>query len=140
MIRRPPRSTRTDTLFPYTTLFRSILFGLEVDDHAVRIELARADAREDIVRHRLELDQHFGLALRHPLAGAQVEGHALPAPIVDERLQSDEGFGVRRIAEFVGIAGDRLSPHCAAGILTLDAMRLDVLCADRKSTRLNSSH
>src|SRR3546814_10764918 len=29
MIRRPPRSTRTDTLFPYTTLFRS--------DHAQRI-------------------------------------------------------------------------------------------------------
>src|SRR3546814_15789533 len=30
MIRRPPRSTRTDTLFPYTTLFRSflILLGL----------------------------------------------------------------------------------------------------------------
>src|SRR3546814_3396438 len=29
MIRRPPRSTRTDTLFPYTTLFRSFdhLFG-----------------------------------------------------------------------------------------------------------------
>src|SRR3546814_4055305 len=25
MIRRPPRSTRTDTLFPYTTLFRSFL-------------------------------------------------------------------------------------------------------------------
>src|SRR3546814_15294963 len=27
MIRRPPRSTRTDTLFPYTTLFRSIRIG-----------------------------------------------------------------------------------------------------------------
>src|SRR3546814_10047835 len=27
MIRRPPRSTRTDTLFPYTTLFRSIPAG-----------------------------------------------------------------------------------------------------------------
>src|SRR3546814_11464381 len=27
MIRRPPRSTRTDTLFPYTTLFRSLIFG-----------------------------------------------------------------------------------------------------------------
>src|SRR3546814_12973056 len=25
MIRRPPRSTRTDTLFPYTTLFRSVM-------------------------------------------------------------------------------------------------------------------
>src|SRR3546814_1795586 len=30
MIRRPPRSTRTDTLFPYTTLFRS---EIEVDVH-----------------------------------------------------------------------------------------------------------
>src|SRR3546814_17974394 len=30
MIRRPPRSTRTDTLFPYTTLFRS-LFGFSRD-------------------------------------------------------------------------------------------------------------
>src|SRR3546814_20029134 len=28
MIRRPPRSTRTDTLFPYTTLFRSLLLAL----------------------------------------------------------------------------------------------------------------
>src|SRR3546814_18331527 len=27
MIRRPPRSTRTDTLFPYTTLFRSLVLG-----------------------------------------------------------------------------------------------------------------
>src|SRR3546814_16463125 len=30
MIRRPPRSTRTDTLFPYTTLFRSALRGLGI--------------------------------------------------------------------------------------------------------------
>src|SRR3546814_16103779 len=30
MIRRPPRSTRTDTLFPYTTLFRSQNLTLEV--------------------------------------------------------------------------------------------------------------
>src|SRR3546814_10180647 len=29
MIRRPPRSTRTDTLFPYTTLFRSLAPGLD---------------------------------------------------------------------------------------------------------------
>src|SRR3546814_4888303 len=29
MIRRPPRSTRTDTLFPYTTLFRSPIVGNE---------------------------------------------------------------------------------------------------------------
>src|SRR3546814_19512730 len=29
MIRRPPRSTRTDTLFPYTTLFRSVDLGAD---------------------------------------------------------------------------------------------------------------
>src|SRR3546814_18791962 len=28
MIRRPPRSTRTDTLFPYTTLFRSLCLSI----------------------------------------------------------------------------------------------------------------
>src|SRR3546814_12338126 len=32
MIRRPPRSTRTDTLFPYTTLFRSRLAGYDFED------------------------------------------------------------------------------------------------------------
>src|SRR3546814_20711654 len=30
MIRRPPRSTRTDTLFPYTTLFRSVIAKREL--------------------------------------------------------------------------------------------------------------
>src|SRR3546814_15447213 len=40
MIRRPPRSTRTDTLFPYTTLFRSLVGEVE-DDLEV---LLRADA------------------------------------------------------------------------------------------------
>src|SRR3546814_11232939 len=37
MIRRPPRSTRTDTLFPYTTLFRSVLM-LGAGDDAELIE------------------------------------------------------------------------------------------------------
>src|SRR3546814_11828904 len=32
MIRRPPRSTRTDTLFPYTTLFRSDQHGTEAKE------------------------------------------------------------------------------------------------------------
>src|SRR3546814_7175946 len=37
MIRRPPRSTRTDTLFPYTTLFRSRLASLLVSRSGVVI-------------------------------------------------------------------------------------------------------
>src|SRR3546814_5771713 len=35
MVRRPPRSTRTDTLFPYTTLFRSIMAVPEWQSAAV---------------------------------------------------------------------------------------------------------
>src|SRR3546814_13200788 len=36
MIRRPPRSTRTYTLFPYTTLFRSARAGAQIDDAHLR--------------------------------------------------------------------------------------------------------
>src|SRR3546814_12865232 len=36
MIRRPPRSTRTDTLFPYTTLFRSHQLGVRRGDDLQR--------------------------------------------------------------------------------------------------------
>src|SRR3546814_4593960 len=35
MLRRPPRSTRTDTLFPYTTLFRSLMWGVVALYHAI---------------------------------------------------------------------------------------------------------
>src|SRR3546814_2107000 len=37
MIRRPPRSTRTDTLFPYTTLFRSPRSGARIEFRVERI-------------------------------------------------------------------------------------------------------
>src|SRR3546814_14341660 len=49
MIRRPPRSTRTDTLFPYTTLFRSFAQRKRVAD-AQRALQARETkkAREDV--------------------------------------------------------------------------------------------
>src|SRR3546814_13461014 len=43
MIRRPPRSTRTDTLFPYTTLFRSVVEG-------DRVSLIVQGAKVDEVR------------------------------------------------------------------------------------------
>src|SRR3546814_7581521 len=50
MIRRPPRSTRTDTLFPYTTLFRSV--GLEALAHELLDGLRRqqpVEAGETVV-------------------------------------------------------------------------------------------
>src|SRR3546814_10391639 len=46
MIRRPPRSTRTDTLLPYTTLFRSLLEDQELWHHDA-VGMAAMDARAD---------------------------------------------------------------------------------------------
>src|SRR3546814_3980409 len=48
MIRRPPRSTRTDTLFPYTTLFRSDELRL---DEAFESRSRRGEGREAVVDH-----------------------------------------------------------------------------------------
>src|SRR3546814_11417391 len=48
MIRRPPRSTRTDTLFPYTTLFRSarLLGGPDIEHYHQAIALVVAESFE----------------------------------------------------------------------------------------------
>src|SRR3546814_11601908 len=53
MIRRPPRSTRTDTLFPYTTLFRSkvipsFLKRVDLDDRGVAWSTYLASTRESV--------------------------------------------------------------------------------------------
>src|SRR3546814_17893148 len=73
MIRRPPRSTRTDTLFPYTTLFRS--FGLEV------LGLQPACL---LFRHRRDppgLHERASVASRH--VDAVVDVLAAPAGLVE---------------------------------------------------------
>src|SRR3546814_1645921 len=54
MIRRPPRSTRTDTLVPYTTLFRSA--DARRDHRHLDGDLLARDDRPD--RHALPLQRH----------------------------------------------------------------------------------
>src|SRR3546814_10429111 len=61
MIRRPPRSTRTDTLFPYTTLFRSLQIGAGVrmrlaEDDVIGVDapVDRAARRDQRIAHRSE--------------------------------------------------------------------------------------
>src|SRR3546814_966098 len=68
MIRRPPRSTRTDTLFPYTTLFRSFL----VRNGRVRV---RIDEDVAVVHRR---DQADVLRQQHAVA-ENVAGHVADA-------------------------------------------------------------
>src|SRR3546814_6519009 len=63
MIRRPPRSTRTDTLFPYTTLFRSLLrlHGYAVSNYfnAAHAALLEKGARFEVVTTRSAKDEAF---------------------------------------------------------------------------------
>src|SRR3546814_10959138 len=49
MIRRPPRSTRPDTLFPYTTLFRSVVARVHRLQHVERFSGAHL-AHDDAIR------------------------------------------------------------------------------------------
>src|SRR3546814_7569443 len=84
MIRRPPRSTRTDTLFPYTTLFRSTLFS------------HRAQARHDMDR---AVDREPALFPHEPErphpADPQRLDPRLPAPRGGEREGADQRFAGR---------------------------------------------
>src|SRR3546814_9663596 len=95
MIRRPPRSTRTDTLFPYTTLFRSIL--IEEWQHHVLAELrrgiaipferaARAAFAVDLAvaprTHDQEIIPHLALRLqRFPTRDRAVHVLLVPPPL-----------------------------------------------------------
>src|SRR3546814_9443326 len=66
MIRRPPRSTRTDTLFPYTTLFRSRCDQRAEVEHVDLV--AQAEHEVDVVVD----EQHGHAAVAHPpQAGGQ---------------------------------------------------------------------
>src|SRR3546814_1687106 len=53
MIRRPPRSTRTDTLFPYTTLFRSEAELVARPEHDLLADARQVDAEQGEREERL---------------------------------------------------------------------------------------
>src|SRR3546814_8696030 len=55
MIRRPPRSTRTDTLFPYTTLFRSVRASVSMLPSSHRTSVYRSKPSHRSEEHTSEL-------------------------------------------------------------------------------------
>src|SRR3546814_14283009 len=125
MVRRPPRSTRTDTLFPYTTLFRSM-------EH-VRYPEAVFFRQ---LRHPFE---HFGqAAARDRAVHAIIIGRDPPHRRKRRLAPGPEGepFGlVARGAErgrAIGLGDPR---HLVDQMVAFGADAVD-----RKSTRLNSSH
>src|SRR3546814_3413249 len=75
MIRRPPRSTRTDTLFPYTTLFRSLghcaLYA--GGGKCQSIELLGIATQSQLVTQRVAGEVHGNLAVFERSVGQQTD-------------------------------------------------------------------
>src|SRR3546814_9490801 len=119
--RRPQRSTRTYTLFPYTTLFRSLR---STCGSVIRYAIATGRAQRDIT-----------VDLQGALIAPRVKHYASiiePAKV---------GALLRAIEEYegqptVGIAL-RMAPHV---FVRPGELRSAEWAEDRKSTRLNSSH
>src|SRR3546814_6025683 len=114
MMRRPPRTTRTDTLFPSTTLFRS--GDAELD--AARVRAVRARCPDPWIG--VDANQGHGAATLPALLPALVEARVSLLEQPCARGREDELDGIERVLPF---AADE-----------------SILDLDRKSTRLNSSH
>src|SRR3546814_960996 len=137
MIRRPPSSTLTYTLFPYTTLFRSILNQRGYDPDVVEAVLAHQDRntirrtynRATYFEQRLTLMQEWADLLDALKTGS---------PDDDGQKGTPSKRGAR-------------SPQYSSASITVSSRRVRSGSAgsgerpakarsDRKSTRLNSSH
>src|SRR3546814_9664243 len=86
MIRRPPRSTRTDTLFPYTTLFRSMSFWPNKGESDTRPELGSDYVRIEPVQPTSPVvPESAPGALRLPIVGVKI-GRAHVTPVTNAHL------------------------------------------------------
>src|SRR3546814_11042994 len=118
MIRRPPRSTRTDTLFPYTTLFRSSACSSssKVEDEARQSDLEPVAADDGAL--------------------ALVPGGVQQLWVLDRVIAVDLDGTERDVTEAM-VAQAREDLDDAVDITEQSRFSPSL---DRKSTRLNSSH
>src|SRR3546814_5627889 len=126
MIRRPPRTTRTDTLFPYTTLFRSYALERANPAEALGGLACRAPAHgfepgESADDGRNDFRNHFGRRAARLFNDGEEDAVALVVLTFNELIASQAGGAQEPFK--------RLSRCVSAWTFPLD----------RKSTRLNSS-
>src|SRR3546814_8294453 len=120
MIRRPPRSTRTDTLFPYTTLFRSRAHGniglIVMNPSPFAAPPGRRFPSSEFIA---ELDVELARRREH------VDVDAMGAA---QLVSADLAVEIEQVGQ-----GERGAEAAAADVRPVETQ-------DRKSTRLNSSH
>src|SRR3546814_14478548 len=131
MIRRPPISTRTDTLFPYTTLFRSTASATII-----------VEPRQQKIG---EFDSVLS-ALPVSLETMESEVQVIKSTTVARRVV--DSLGLSTLAEFnpaLAPSEDNIADDIKTAIKGLFKpviawLREAHFAGDRKSTRLNSSH
>src|SRR3546814_995362 len=127
MMRRPPRSTRTDTLFPYTTLFRS----LTRPPTSLYVMLG---SRRPIAVFVEQTMPEFNLRYAPHL------GYLSPVPQFVQSVGNSDPYDHARFAHDQGFAGLFHPWAGSAAPEQLEQFRKGLDELDRKSTRLNSSH
>src|SRR3546814_8820357 len=130
MIRRPPRSTRTDTLFPYTTLFRSPGLAQGVQANATAIVQEAQQRADDILNERLEREAAIEVVDNLWQSGDE----SLALQIATLSAGSGTQFDSAKIWYFnddvEGWTGNPINPSPTV---------VDGWIRDRKSTRLNAN-
>src|SRR3546814_7577100 len=143
MIRRPPRSTRTDTLFPYTTLFRSwCSCRLSSGRSGVLDPLFYPQARRRAVRFKIGRVDHDRLALgslrcRQAFHHADEDAFvAPPLPAIVERLR--RAVFPRRISPPQPIAVG--SEEHTSDLQSLMSVSYPVSCLHKKNSKTTCTH
>src|SRR3546814_6726834 len=126
MIRRPPRSTRTDTLFPYTTLFRSLWKDAQAMlDRVVAEKWLTAKAVAGLWPCRREIDDVV-------VTEQTTDGpRDIRIPFLRQHIAKREGRANMCLADFIDPAGDWIG-----GFAVTAGHGIAAHLADRKSTRL----
>src|SRR3546814_13508214 len=106
MIRRPPRSTRTDTLFPYTTLFRSLAYEATLRTPVPGAELPdAASAPRDLpaVMRRIALPVRLSFAAE--------EASSIVSEEIAAEARADLAGNARNLVRFELHTGHNISLH-----------------------------
>src|SRR3546814_7100718 len=128
MIRRPPRSTRTDTLFPYTTLFRSLL--AELGEAGGELHLVLAVVRPDCqAEHRFRRlrPEEAGVGLNARL-GQEIAG---PHDVHAAERNQLAGLRARRL---LVLAAHRSEEHTSE-LQSLMRISYAVFCLKKKKNK-----
>src|SRR3546814_19520718 len=117
MIRRPPRSTRTDTLFPYTTLFRSAVGSVnvvaEIGEPGLELALQTADERKAVAVDLAETQAKVGIEPVEAQGRRARRQQILPEAFIEEGVFGDVDRQPR--------ADHRLAAAIARRVVVIDA-------------------